>query len=352
MGNDNWTLQKDLNFVLQASERIFSSLNGSRIFLTGGTGFIGCWLLESIRNANIKMGLEIEVTILTRNFNAFSKKAPHLVSHKSFSFFEGQVSDFSSPAGAYSHVIHAATDASADLNENNPTAMFNTIIDGTRRTLDFAFEKCVEKVLFLSSGAIYGQQPSSLERIAENWLGGPSPIDSRACYAEAKRGAEMLCAIYGKQYGLNISIARIFALLGPYLSLDIHFAAGNFINDAMSGRKIIVKGNGLPSRSYLYASDLTIWLLHILINARSNTAYNVGSDEPITIAELAKKTAGLLSNSSYKILGEGDKGWNLGRYVPDTRLIFNDFGLERTVSLENAILWTAMWNGWQGREIL
>jgi dTDP-glucose 4,6-dehydratase len=235
------------------------------------------------------------------------------------------------------------------LNENDPIKMFDTVVNGTHHVLDFAAEKKPEKVLFLSSGAVYGQQPYEVEHVKEDWRGAPDCLDPKAAYAEGKRAAEMLCAIYGKQHGLYISTARIFALLGPYLSLDIHFAAGNFIRDAMQGKIVEVNGNGLPYRSYLYAADLTIWLWHLLQRGGKNQAYNVGSDESVSIKQLAALTAQTLAAGEYKILGANDGGWNLGRYVPDTSLITHELGLQKTVSLEESIRRTALWHGWKGK---
>lgn len=342
-----WTIEDDLEDILSLSRDVFTSLQGARIFITGGTGFIGCWLLESLRYAAIHLDLDVEVTVLTRDIEAFKRKAPHLASYEKFKFVVGDVATFESPAGDFTHLIHAATDASADLNENNPIAMFDTVVEGTRRALDLAVEKKLARVLYLSSGAVYGQQPWEMERVKEDWIGAPSCVDARAAYAEGKRAAEMMCAIYGKQHGLNISIARIFALLGPYLSLGIHFAAGNFIRDAMQGKPIVVNGNGLPCRSYLYASDLTVWLWHLLQRGQPNKPYNVGSNESVSIKELAEKTSKILGSGEYKILGAEDKGWNLGRYVPDTELIGKDLGLYKTISLEESIRRTALWNGWK-----
>ena len=344
----DWSFEQDLEFILSVTEEVFKSLEGGHIFLTGGTGFIGCWLLESLRHANKRLALDIKVTALTRNPLAFSKKAPHLATDTNFNFISGDVCDFEYPSGEFSHVIHAATDASAQLNEENPIQMFNTVVEGTRQVLDFAADKKPEKVLFLSSGAIYGQQPWELEKVPETWLGAPSCLDAIAAYAEGKRAAEMMCALYAKQKGLPISIARIFALLGPYLPLDTHFAAGNFIRDAMQGKSIVVQGNGLPCRSYLYASDLTVWLWHLLIRGQANKAYNVGSDEAVSIKQLAERTSTVLAKGDYQILGVNDGGWNLGRYVPDTRLINQELGLYKTVSLDDAIKRTALWHGWKG----
>jgi dTDP-glucose 4,6-dehydratase len=342
-----WTLERDLEDVVALTQPVWPALQGAKIFLTGGTGFIGCWLLEVIRHATLHHGAELEVVILTRNAQAFRRKVPHLAGHSGFRFVEGEVGSFESPTGNFTHLIHAATDASAYLNEHDPRKMFDTVIQGTRRALDLAVEKRIPRTLFMSSGAVYGQQPWEMIHVPETWRGAPDCVDPRASYAEGKRAAEMLCAIYRKQFGVQITIARIFALLGPYLSLDIHFAAGNFIRDAMQGRDVIVSGNGQPCRSYLYAGDLTAWLLHMLTRAEAGKAYNVGSDESISIKELAARVSRVLGNGQFTVQGAQDTGWNPGRYVPDTQLIGQDLGLRRTVTLDDAILRTALWNGWK-----
>jgi len=137
----DWSLEQDIEFVVDSVGEGWTSFKNAKIFITGGTGFIGCWLLESLLVANQRLNLNIRVTILTRNIEAFRSKAPRLAECSAFSFMCGNVHDFASPAGDFTHVIHAATDASADLNENNPKQMFDTIIQGTRRVLDFAQEK-------------------------------------------------------------------------------------------------------------------------------------------------------------------------------------------------------------------
>lgn len=344
-----WKLEHDVDFMFDATRDIWSSLRGARIFITGGTGFIGTWMLELLIRANKDLNLGIQATILTRDPNSFRHKAPHLASYWAFKLHTGEVNCFDSPEESFSHVIHAATDASAYLNDTNPAKMFDTVVSGTKRTLDFAVEKNVHRVLFLSSGAVYGQQPWDMINVPESWMGGPSCVDPRAAYAEGKRAAEMLCAIYQKQHGLKIAISRIFALLGPYLTLDIHFAAGNFIRDAMKGEPVIVKGNGLPCRSYLYAADLVVWLWHMLVRAEPGKPYNCGSDESVSVRELAEMVSRVIGNGQYQVLGSPDMGWNPGRYVPDTTLIGQDLGLYRTVSLEESIKRTAYWHGWQGK---
>lgn len=344
----NWKIEDDLEEIVQLSKDNFLKLKNSEIFITGGTGFIGCWLLESLLYANEKLDLNLRVTILTRNFKSFQKKAPHLANYNKFKFWEDEILNNNFPKQKFSHIIHAATDASASLNENNPIKMFDTIVEGTKNILNYAQSNNVNKILFLSSGAVYGRQPWKMKNIKEDWSGDVDFIDPRLTYAEGKRAAEMLCAIFAKQYNLNISIVRIFALLGPYLSLDIHFAAGNFIRDAIQGKEIIVHGNGLPCRSYMYASDLIVWLLHLLLHGENCEPYNVGSDETISIKDIAKKTSKILGGHGYKVMEIKDSGWNLGRYVPDTSKAFVNHGLKKTVSIEDAIIRTALWNKSKG----
>lgn len=333
--------EQDLAAIQVALAPHWRGLHRARIFMTGGTGFIGRWMLEALARAD----MDVEVTLLSRDPEAFAAKVPHLASR--FRLVAGDVNTFTLPEGRFTHVIHAATDASAALNINDPRRMFDTIMTGTRRALDFAVERGADRFMFLSSGAVYGVQPWDMAHVPEDWLGGPDPRDPRSAYGAGKRAAEMLCAIYGKQFGLDVVNARIFALLGPLLSLDIHFAAGNFIREAMAGRTIRVEGAGTGVRSYLYAADLTAWLWALLIRGDRGAVFNMGSEESVSIADLARRTATLLGGPGVEILGRPDPGWNPGRYVPSTAAITAALGLSPTINLDEAIRRTALSNGWK-----
>ena len=347
VAHDTWTLERDLDAVVDLARDDFAALDGARLFVTGGTGFIGCWLLESLVHAQKRLGVAIHATILTRDPDAFARKAPHLAGHSGFDFIAGDVLDFVAPSGAFTHVVHAATDASAKLNAENPLRMFDTVVSGTRRALDVAVAAGARRFLQFSSGAVYGRQPWDLPNIDEQWSGAPDCTTPVNAYAEGKRAAEMLCAVFGRQFGLQVSTARIFAALGPYQTLDAHFAAGNFIRDAMDGRPVIVQSDGRAVRSYLYASDLAVWLVRLLVRGEAGRAYNVGSPDTISIGDLARRVAALVGDGRCEILGAADAGWNPGRYAPSTTAIERDLGLSRTVSLDEAILRTASWNGWK-----
>jgi len=341
-----WSFEDDREAMFAALKPDWQSLAGAQILMTGGTGFIGRWMLEALRDADQRLKLGCEVTVLTRDPAAFAVKAPRLAGFPRFRFIAGDVLGLAAGSDRYSHVIHAATDARADLNETNPRLMFDTVVTGTRRALDVAVGCGARRFFFLSSGAVYGAQPWDVTHVDEDYGGGPDPRDPRAAYAEGKRAAEMQCAIYAKQFGLDVVNARIFALLGPLLSLDIHFAAGNFIRVAMAGRVVRVLGAGTAERSYLYAADLTVWLWTILLRANNGSVYNVGSEESVSIADLARRTSALLGGAGAEILGKADEGWNPGRYVPSSKRIQRELGVKATVGLDEAIRRTAIWNGW------
>ena len=337
-------LKADLDHILAHTPALWDELRGRRLFITGGTGFFGCWLLESLAWANDKLGLNVRAVVLTRNPETFARKAPHLAHHPAISFHIGDVRNFVFPEGRFSHVIHAATEASAKMNAENPLLMFDTIVDGTRRTLDFAVHTSVKKFLLVSSGAVYGRQPPDMTHIPEDYNGAPDPLDSQSAYGEGKRAAEMLCCLYGKSHGIEPKIARCFAFVGPYLPLDAHFAIGNFIRDGWRGEPIQVQGDGTPYRSYLYAADLAIWLWTILLRSETCRPYNVGSEVGLTIGNLAHTVAQTFQTpGEVKISQQDVFGKIAERYVPSTKRAESELGLGQTIDLQESIKCTADW---------
>ena len=338
-------LADDLDHVLEHTGTMWEELRNGRIFITGGTGFFGCWLLESFLWANENHNLGAQAVVLTRDPEAFACKAPHLARDPAVSLHRGDVRNFPFPAGEFSHVIHAATEASAKLNAEAPLLMLDTIVEGTRRALDFAVACKAKKFLLTSSGAVYGKQPSDITHVPEDYAGAPDPLDAGAAYGNGKRLAEHLCALYFKQHGLETKIARCFAFVGPYLPLDTHFAIGNFIRDALKGAPIKVNGDGTPYRSYLYAADLAIWLWTILFRAPSCRAYNVGSEEDLTIGQIAERVAASIplpcpvSVANAPIAGKPPE-----RYLPSTRRSHAELHLEPWIPLNEAIRKTATWH--------
>lgn len=342
--------QEDLDFICRQTATLWPEVRGSRIFLTGGTGFFGCWLLESFLAANRQFQLNATITVLTRSPEAFQKKCQHLAMDPALTLVQGDVRNFQFPDGEFPFVIHAATEASAKLNTEQPLEMLSTILDGTRRTLEFAAAHGTRKFLLTSSGAVYGNQPENISHLQEEYAGAPDPLNPDTTYANGKRTAELMCTLYAKATSMEMKIARCFAFVGPHLPLDAHFAIGNFIRDAMAGRAIHIGGDGTPMRSYLYASDLTIWLWTMLFRARSGVALNVGSAEAVSIRQLAATVAEALDPAiKINVARQAIPGAPLLQYVPAVERASTQLQLQANISLHEAIRRTAAWHGYKGR---
>ena len=336
--------QRDLESILSQTGQLWEQLRGKQLFLTGCTGFFGCWLLESFLFANRALSLGASVVALTRSPKRFRERAPHLANDPAVHLLPGDIRNFTFPDGTFQYVIHAATDTNSQAAEQ-PAILLSSILDGTRRVLDFAATHGTRRLLFASSGAVYGTQPPEVTHIPETYLGGPDWLKPLAAYGEGKRAAELMTLLHAHQTGIECVIARGFAFIGPHLPLDQHFAIGNFIRDAMQGSSIRISGDGTPMRSYLYASDLAAWLWTLLFRAPTGEAYNVGSDEAVSIADLARTVVEVLGVSSVvQIRREVTLGMPRAQYVPAIAKAREQLGLRVRVDLRDAIRYTAEWH--------
>lgn len=339
-------LAADLDEIVARTVPLWQELRGKRLFLTGGTGFFGNWLLESFAAANARLELGATMLVLARNRDSLRGLAPHLLNYPAISFYFGDVRDFAFPAGEFSHIVHAATtSASATYHgREEPLDKFDTVVGGTRRVLDFAMRCGAEKFLLTSSGMVYGRQPPDLDHLPEDFSGAPDPTHPDSVVAEAKRAAELLGALYAEKHGVPVKIARCFSFVGPYLPLDLHYAVGNFIADALRSDEIVVKGDGSPLRSYLYAADLVTWLLTILLHGELCRPYNVGSERAVSIAELAHLVRDTLAPQlPVRIARPLENTAPAGRscYVPATARAREELQLRETIPLAEAIARTA-----------
>ncbi|MES2962982.1 MAG: NAD-dependent epimerase/dehydratase family protein [Bdellovibrionota bacterium] len=320
----------DLEHVLEHSQASWVAHRNARIFLTGGTGFFGKWLCASFAHANRELGLGATLTVLTRDP---SKTMPF----PSVEYVQGDVRSFSLPVSNFTHVIHAATPVEMMGNPERALEILDVCYSGTASTLEIA-RSSKARTLLVSSGGIYG--PTHLDRIPETYCGGPDSASLAAAYNEGKRIAETLLHIQGEVNGLDHSIARCFAFVGPHLPLEGSFAAGQFMKSALESRPIEISGSGLSSRSYLHTADLTIWLWTILFEGKKGSVFNVGSDEPVTITELGAKIARLAGQTPP--LPQNRPGTD-SRYIPDITKAKTELGLQVRIPLDRALERTFDW---------
>jgi len=326
---------RDLDQVLEKIEPLWADARGARFFITGGTGFVGTWLTESLLFINQRLDLGMDAVVLTRN--------PSKV--KRAKFLAGDVKEFAIPAEHFDFVIHAAAHPYITPSVEWPAGLLDQEMAATRRVLTLAHQCGAPRMLFTSSGAAYGKQPPEITHVTEEYTGGPMPFDTGTAYGVSKRVSEYLCSCYSQVYGFEATLARLFAFIGPCLPLDANYAAGNFLRDAMAGGPIEIAGDGTPYRSYLYAADLAIWLWTILFRGKSARPYNVGSPEQVSILELARTIAREVApKSEIRVAKEAIAASAPARYVPSVERAEKELGLKVWVGLDEAIRRTAEWH--------
>ena len=288
----------------------------SSLLIIGGTGFFGKSILDSF-----KRGLLVEfniskIFVFSRNTDKFRLEFPELI-FNGVELINGDISNIKSlPISDF--VIHAAS--STNMKDYNSENIGKIITEKT--VLNYCSLAPIfhnnSKILYCSSGAVYGKQPLNLEKIDEKFKFRQDLSDlpvEKQNYCLVKRFAEKEIMNLGN-LGLDISIARCFAFSGKYLPKDQHYALGNFIGQAEKGEKIIVKTNGIVYRSYLNADELVISLMKILqISSQNCPIYNVGSDEQISLYDLAKSIS-LKYGVKCNFLNYNDK-LVIDRYIPN-----------------------------------
>lgn len=310
-------------------------LKNDTFFITGGTGFFGRSFLEFLLEYEL---FDADITVLARNPNQFLSNYKQFQKIRGLKFLVGDVQNFEFPQKSFDNILHFATPASASLNFSDPLLMANIIVNGTKRVIEFAKLCGSKNVLLASSGAVYGRQPTEITHIPETYAGAPIVTTTGSAYGEAKRFAELLGCEYARSSSFHFKIARCFAFVGPHLDQSGSFAIGNFIRDAKRNSAIEISGDGTPLRSYLYSKDLIVWLLKILFSGKNLTAYNVGSDQSISISKLAEHVVAALNPKlEIKVKLPKDAARPLEQYVPAIELAKRELGLEVWTDLSTAI---------------
>ena len=335
--------ESDLDELLDRTRHVWPDLRGARIFLTGGGGFVGSWLLESLVRANDRLSLDIKVTVLVRDRAVFEGRLPHLAAASGVRLHVGDVRVADPPAHAFTHYVHCASASPAVMNAERPDEVAEIIERGSERMIEEAESGKGCRFLQVSSGSVYGPQPADLDRIAESFARTASDSDPAQRFGAAKRRAEQR-GMASVARGVEYVVARMFAVVGPRLPLDGQFAIGNFLGDALGRRPIRLLGDGSPVRSWLYGADMAAWCWTLLARGRPGAAYNVGSEEAVTLWDAAQTVAQLPSPPVAVERGPaGDPARPPSRLVPSIDLARREFGLDAWVKLDDALRRTWSW---------
>ena len=326
-------LKDDLLLISERTEEFIKDLIGSRILITGGTGFLGTWILISLVHLNKIFSLSCEILVISRSPRSFLSKHPYLVKEKCLTFIETDILKLPGNLGSFTHVIHGATDTSLQANTED------VIVEGTSRLLKFYGQSNTHSLTFLSSGAVYGEQPQRINSVTEDSYSFQDSLNNDS-YGNSKRYAEELILGHGEIK--RVSIARCFSFLGPFMHFNQQFAIGNFIKSAFEGHQINLNSDGTSIRTFLYAADFSVWILKILLRGRNKLIMNVGSDFEINIKEVASLVSKLMGNN-IEVSINADRSVNRSRYVPSINKARKTLDLDVWTDFELALRKTCLW---------
>ncbi|MCX5778229.1 MAG: NAD-dependent epimerase/dehydratase family protein [Elusimicrobia bacterium] len=338
-------LLKDCIEAIGNSPERFNALKNETVFISGGTGFVGTWIAEMLAYLNDHYAFNTKMILLSEHAFSFSSKAPHLATRKDVAIVEKDVRNLIELPREVTYIIHAAANPDNRQHSSDPLKVMDVISRGTGAVLNAASRlPNIKNILNISSGLIYGPQPQDMECIPETAHGGPDCDSILSIYSEAKRYAETLCTAYRNQFKLPIVTVRPFAFIGPYQLLDKPWAINNFIRDSLLGGPIRILGDENTVRSYMYASDMAVWLLTILINGKPGQSYNVGSPNGISLKQLAECIASHFPATPEIVHVPVNKAALKSRFVPDVALAQKSLALTITVNINEAIKRTMMWH--------
>lgn len=257
------------------------------ILVTGGAGFIGSHLCESLLNQGCY------VICLDNFFTGRKKNIEHLLDYNNFELLRHDIID---PIKLeVDEIYNLACPASPIHYQYNPIKTLKTSILGTMNMLGLA-KRLKAKILQASTSEVYGDP--TIHPQPESYRGNVNPIGPRACYDEGKRAAETLCFDYHRQHNVNIRVVRIFNTYGPKMQLNDGRVVSNFIVQALKNEDITVYGDGTQTRSFCYVSDLVRGMIDFMNQDIHLGPVNLGNDIEFKIIELAEKVIQLTKSKS------------------------------------------------------
>ena len=320
-----------------------SKLGMQHLAVTGGTGFLGTWIAEMVAALNDEYRLGTTIDLYARNVNDWAKSYPHLSKRSDIRL---KAQDVRSPfefARNTNFVVHAAGIPNNRVHSSDPLRVYQTTVSGINNALEAASQlDNLTRFLNVSSCLVSGPLNRSGPLTETNYFAMPCG-QLHTVYAEAKRAAENLAAIYRSQFRMPVSTIRPFTFAGPYQELDRPWALNTFLRDVLTGCDIRIHGDGSARRSYLYGSDAAWWTLAALVNGVDGATYNVGSPTAVTHLELVKLIGEHISPKPRVLLNTLPLKQMQDDLYPDVTFTRKNLGVTQTCSLEKTVDKTRCW---------
>ena len=353
-------INTDLKYIYQNARLEFQNIAGQNLLITGGAGFLGYYLVQSILfwNSNVDSSQWIKLTVMDNFMRGAPAWLTDLIEDKNFNLFKHDITEpLPEHMEDFQFIIHAASIASPTYYRKYPIQTMDANVNGLRFLLEYAKDRqnshqSVKSFLFFSSSEIYGNPSPDFIPTPEYYPGSVSCTGPRACYDESKRYGETLCVNFAHQYHLPLKIARPFNNYGPGLKITDRRVIPDFAKDILSGKNIQMLSDGSPTRTFCYVADAIIGYYKVLVRGQAGEAYNIGVAEPeISMADLASKIVDLSREifqyqGKVRLRNSNESDYltdNPTRRCPDINKAITELDYKPGISLEEGLLRSLLW---------
>lgn len=343
-------IKTDIQNIIRRLGDSIQKLSGKNILITGASGLIGSYIVETMAFLNSENTLRESCKVIGLQKREIVKESRlgYLLDCRDVQFVSRNAAVPYSPSVKIDYFIHAAGMSAPAFFLADPLGTIDVNVNGIRWILEYAKKHTVQSVLYMSSGEIYGNPPLEQVPTPESYAGNVAINDSRACYTSSKRLAETLCRIYFEKYGVPVKIARPFIVYGPGLGISDRRVMADFIRSGLYGKPIEMLSKGLDTRSYCYIEDATVAFFQLLFSSKNGEAFNVASDlEEVSIFDLAKLVHKICNIKKPVTIKKKEASFIQGapnRVFPDISKLKKTFGYKPNVGIEEGLRRTIEWN--------
>ncbi len=326
---------KDFDISLEGVEPNLKELKNKVILITGGTGFMGSWLTMLTIHLNENYGYNIKLFLVARGFDNPLLESITLT-FKYVNFIQQDVRSYFELPEDVNYIIHAAASPDTRIHASQPLKTIETIINGTSNVFQASTRlQDLHKIIHISSGLVYGKNESGI--YDESSFGQLDSSQLSSVYSESKRLSETIAVANKNQFRLPLTILRPFTFIGAFQNLDKPWAFNSMLREAILKQPLRILGNGEVKRGYMYGSDMGTWLFSTLAHSKTGSIFNVGSDESISLKELAKIIKDTLHHIEKIEIKEYITLQNNFHWVSDTQLIKKELNLSQKFNIEMSV---------------
>lgn len=346
----NPIIKKDIENVVARLGTVINKLSGKTILITGASGLIGSYIVETIGYLNSEGKLAVPCKVLAMQKSTITKdsRLGYLLGRADIQFVSHNAAEPYSPDSKIDYIIHSAGMSAPAFFLEDPLGTIDVNVKGIRWILEYAKNNKIESVLYMSSGEIYGNPTAENIPTPESYNGNVSTMGPRACYTSSKRLSETLCRIYFEKYEVPVKIARPFIVYGPGLDISDRRVMADFMRSGLNGKSIIMMTPGLDTRSYCYIVDATVAFFELLLSDKNSEAFNVASDlEEVSIHDVATLVHKICDIKEEVKVEKKDAKFLEGapsRVMPDITKLKKTFGYKPEVGIEEGLKRTIEWN--------